>query len=51
MWGKSEFSAAEQLYTLCLDLSDTADRTKLLRNIATCQVQAVFSVYSCKNTH
>ncbi|XP_063691103.1 uncharacterized protein LOC134823533 [Bolinopsis microptera] len=38
MWEKSEFSISEQLYTLCLDLSDTTDRMKLLRNIATCQM-------------
>ncbi|KAL5248819.1 hypothetical protein ACHWQZ_G017865 [Mnemiopsis leidyi] len=41
LWDKCEYRTAEQLYTLCLDLSPAAeDREKLLRNIATSQIAA-----------
>ena len=37
-WEKSEFASAEELYKLCVELSDETEKMKLLRNIATCQV-------------
>ena len=37
-WEKSEFTSAEELYKLCVELSDETEKMKLLRNIATCQV-------------